>query len=628
MLRLPWRTQDGVLVAADDEDPGVLHVVGQAPRVVEDDAGRPRLRLVRWPAGPDGVAGHLSVDLTVLPPDEELDRLGPGFVPVRWESASVTLAGAGLQVTSPAVVGGGTVAAVATTLDDPGAATLEHHLTLAAATPLQATWDGLVRARLPEVEVVAALDRSEITRRLRDLRGPEQRTMTSSVVRENLRLTVAGPATAGVVPEELVSALRDWATSELLGRLGRGEDLTVRLTAAEVLSVPVRLAGTLGAVPAEQVEGCLRRLDSAPGHEDSELTRVIVLADWATTDHVTLEVEPTGSPDGTQPDASTSPIPETQAQALTFQDDQPRLLRLAARPFRWRTRATVGGTRGAWSGWTAAAPALSLTVPVAVPASPTVEVVAAGLDWVERWAGVEVTLSSGGRQSEVTLTAERPRASVPTADPGVSASARFTTRSGGVVEEHDLVPTGGHLVIGDPLRAAVSRTVVPTGSGWSQVARAMVELRHDDGERRTQETVPLDDPQTVARWSVPAERGDAGPVQWRLHASFRDGRFLQTPWQDSVEPVIVAPLESAGVREVQVVVAGLVVAGARAVRVTVTAGPTSETVEATEPGVFAVQLPPGPVTWVSQWVLDDGQEVAGPPGRTTGSMVVVSTPRG
>ncbi len=627
MIQLPLRHHGEVLIG-DDATTGRPRIVGGPPRIALDPEGLPRLRLLRWPPTADGDAGHLAVDLTTTPAPEGLAGLPDGTDFVEWEDATVTLQGAGIDVTGEAVLGGAPFGALSSMLDLPAAGALERLLTGDGPGLLQAVWNGHIRARMPAVEVVAALDRSEITRRTEDIRGPARRETVRSIIRATAHINILG---AG--DDDLIEALSKWVADELTRRLDAGRDLQVRLSAADVISLPVRLSGTLGAVDPSNRDRVIRRLDAVPGTTAAAHTRVVVLADWAVTDHVTLEVDPDGS--GAE-----------DTTVLTVRDEAPRQLDLANRAFRWRLRSTVEGVQQDWTAWTPAAPTLSLTVPVAPPSAPPVEVVAVGLDWSARWSRVEIFLTPAGAGEDpvgaepqpgtvsttgpdLVLTADRRRMTLPSTIDAAAmlASTVFWARSGTTVRGHPIPLTSHQFVIRDPLRDVMEKTLVPVGGGWDDVALAMVDLRHVDGDQLTFETVPLDPGMPLAAWRIPVAAGQPGEVSWRLHASLTDGQLLQTDWATAAESVIPVDIPGGAFVDVHVVITGLAAAAAQRVTVTVTAGSTQEVVEATEPGVHTVRLPVGTVTFASTWRGLDGTSTAGPTGTTDSDTIVVTSPR-
>ncbi|MGO1488715.1 MAG: hypothetical protein ACTHWA_09180 [Arachnia sp.] len=595
MIQLPLRSH-GDLLVGDDAVTGRVQVVGAPPRIALDTDGRPRLRLLRWPPTTDSGAGHLSMDVSTTPTTSQREGL-PGDVEfVRWEDAAVTLLGAGLEVTGAAVLGGAPFGAMSSLLDLPAAAALERHLTGDGPGLLQAVWEGHIRARMPELEVVAAIDRSEITRRTAEIRGPRRHEMIRSIIRATVHVEVQG---AG--GEALIEALSDWAAEALTHRLDTGGDLQIRLSAADVISPPVRLASTMEPVLESAREWVIHHLTAVPGTTAEAHTRVVVLADWAKTDHVSLEVDPEGSGTG-------------DTTVLTVLDEAPRQLDLAGRPFRWRLRSTVAGVQQEWTPWTSSGPTLALTVPVAPPSERHVEVVAAGLDWSDRWQQVDVFLAPdgnrdshtddrAGRGTEVSpdavLTGDRRRASLPVdVDPGgLVASALFWSQSGVSVPGQPIALISDQFVIRDPLRDVIEHTLVPVGGGWADVVLSMVDLRHIDGDRLTIEAVPLDPGMSLATWQVPAALGHRGQVSWRLHASLTDGTLVETDWADAADSVIPVEIPGGAFVDLHVVIAGLAVASAQRVTVTLTMGSTERTVTATEPGVHTIRMPSGTVTF-------------------------------
>src|SRR5262245_36383462 len=180
MLVLPFRPAAGLVAIDDDSAPERVYVALARPRVARRPDGSSRARLVRWtrqsgPAGPSEVGARLTMDVDIQPTPDEIAAAGLAGRDVRalpWIDASIRLEGPQFDpVEAPVAVALGTSAAVTVDLSPLAAGILAPLLQSSTVSPLQVTWSGHVRVRLPPGEAIATADPREYPRRLQLLNG-------------------------------------------------------------------------------------------------------------------------------------------------------------------------------------------------------------------------------------------------------------------------------------------------------------------------------------------------------------------------------------------------------------------------------------------------------------------------
>ena len=123
----------------------------------------------------------------------------------------------------------------------------------------------------------------------------------------------------------------------------------------------------------------------------------------------------------------------------------------------------------------------------------------------------------------------------------VQYRTRMRLKSGEVLDDGEWRAVGGpQLVVNQPEMPSVR--VQPVGNGWDEVLQAIVDLRYGDQE----ESVVLRTREEFKIWRVAFAGNARQPFDYRISASYKDGRFEQRPWRtspgDDVLPVeITAP---------------------------------------------------------------------------------------
>ena len=302
---------------------------------------------------------------------------------------------------------------------------------------------------------------------------------------------------------------------------------------------------------------------------------------------------------------------------LSFSDDTPKRAILGATDFRWMYRVKLDNRpAGEWSPWAEIRGATSLLVPVSVPTELRVEVLAAALDFTARWASVRVVLThavpgSPPTSHTIELTGANPSATwtrpLEGARGSVTAEVAYISRQGETVERVTRQVPGDQLIVLDPYEGnRVPVTLVPAGSGWDEIAVAMVDLRYVDGAYAVNETVELRKLDDLVERAIPARPAGPREIQWRLHASYASGRFESGGWQISPSGVILVRVEGQPRRSVQVLPIYFDPALARDCTVRLRSGSLVETVKITDRAQRTVTLGPGPFSWTLQWTGADG----------------------
>jgi hypothetical protein len=617
VLVLPIHHHGELFAMDDDAAPGELCVALARPRLSRDRQGAPRLSLVRWTPEAGAAAGasgaRLSLDIEVSPAAADLAAAGLAARTTRpfpWLDAVVRLDGPLFDpVDAEVSIAAGGTAAVSADLSAAAAAVLAPLLTGDSVSPLQVTWIGHVRVRLPPVEVMATADITEVRRRIDIISGNRRTTTTRSVIDANAHIEIHGTDNAA-----LEQALREWVLDELTDRFARGDALSVRAAGSDVVRWPIQLATTLDdllpagmATPRRSLVETVVLGPTGPGRVPPVAVRA--LGDFAgVLERVDVKLQ------------STAPsAPDPIEVSLT--SDAPTDVRLGARDFRWSRRIKIKDRAVTeWSPWEKVKGSTGLNVPVPLPEALNIEVLAAGVDFTRRWSSIRVVLEHTAAGSEpasatIELSATRPSQTwtTPLAGARGTLTARLTylSQNGQVVERMIDQITGGQVIVEDPLDSAQVRVaLLPAGTGWSSVACVMVDLRYIDGSHIIDETVSLRTIDDFLEWEAPARPDGPRTIQWRAHASFSDGRFESRPWQTSDAGVIVVRIDGVARREVQVLPIFFDPAQVKEATVRLRGAAQTETVVLRDRSPRTAVLDAGPFTWTVQWTMTDGRTVA------------------
>ncbi|MGD9671771.1 MAG: hypothetical protein AB7U75_22445 [Hyphomicrobiaceae bacterium] len=603
MLTLPLRTTPPLIVFDDNADsrPAVALL---RPQIARRADGHPRVRLLRVvaPGGAEQRA-RLDLDLTVAPDAAALVAAGlsaANVQPIPWREARIRLEGPQMEpVEADVSVFAGGLGAVGVDLTTQQAGVLAALLTRSSVSPMQVTWTGRALVQLPAVDVIASAAIDEVRRRIDSVRGDVRRTVIRSVIDANAHIEIRGGLNA-----ELERTLRDWALDELLDRFTSGEGLNVRVSASDVVSWPVTLAGTLDPVAAEHAE----RIVETHQLEASEIGAtppidVRALGDFSgTLERVDVQLEPIGA--GHPAEAALA-------------DDLPRRFALGSRNFRWRRRIKLDGAPAAeWSAWTAVQNQTALLVAVPSFGKLRLEAVSSGLDFERRWAAVRVEIEHLGsrrtvntlelnaeqRAAQWTLELRAPRGRL-------SARLTFLARNGAVYQERLDDVVGEQILAFDPYAGHRRRvTLVPAGAGWDELAAAMVDLRYDDGERLHEQTIALDGAQDFAEWDAPSRPDGPTAIEWRAHLSFADGRFESHPWARTEAGVLPIVVPASKRRQVQLLPVFLDAAVTPELTVRLARGDTERVEQFRDKTPRTVFLPLGVYRWSAVWRFADGAE--------------------
>jgi hypothetical protein len=613
MLVLPVESRGDLLVINDDTDPHRLYVTLARPRVTTRADGSPSVRLVRWMttqggAGVGQITGaRLSVDVDLQPTPADLAPAGLASGDTRavpWLDAKVRLEGPQFDpVEADVATAAGTVGAISFDLPAAAAGILAPLLQGESVSPLQVTWIGHVLVRLPPVEVIASADVNEIRRRL-DFVAPGRRvTITKSIIDANAHVEIRGAGNPA-----LEQALRDWAVTELAARLDAGRSLDVHAAASDVVRWPIQLATTLD--------------DFVPPASRGTLVETIVLDPGDTGNVPPVDVRVLADFDGRveRVDVRLTPLAVENVVDVAFTSGAARSVALHTGDFRWSSRVKMKGRApGEWSSWQEVH---GSGVIVAVPTPPNlqVEVLAAGLDFSERWASVQVLLTHtapGGTAESWTaeLTGAQTSATWTTALAGprgpIGAALTYVSRQGQTFQRAIERVDGDQLIVLDPVEGNQVRfTLLPAGTGWNDVALAMIDMQYTDGAYVVDESLELRRLSDMVEWVVPARTGGPEIARWRLHASFTDGRLVSGEWQETARGPVIVRIDGVPRRTVQILPIYFDATLAKNVTVRLRSGSQMETAILADRTPKSVTLPGGPFTWTLQWTRPDGSQSA------------------
>lgn len=125
--------------------------------------------------------------------------------------------------------------------------------------------------------------------------------------------------------------------------------------------------------------------------------------------------------------------------------------------------------------------------------------------------------------------------------------SRFTLKSGEVIEADWQETVNSQIVINQPFERVLDVVLQPIGNGWSDVARVMVDLRYQDADHQyvVEESLALKAIEELKTWQVVLRDKSKRDFEYKVTASFKDGRFEQSDWQpysDATLPIeIKAP---------------------------------------------------------------------------------------
>lgn len=609
MLVLPIRNLADLVALDDDAAPDRVYVALARPRVARRADGSPRFQLVRWVAqsettdAPEAGA-RLTLDVETAPDAHELQAAGLGSRQVflfPWLDAIVRLDGPQFDpVEAEVSLAMGRAGAVAVDLSPSAAGILAPLLQAESVSPLQVTWTGHVLVRLPPVEVIATADVQEVRRRIEIAEGGHQVTMTRSIIDVNARIEIRGADNVA-----LEQALREWVLDELVSRFSQGGNLTVRAAASDVVRWPIQLATTLD--------------DFVPAASRRTLVNTVILGSNEIGNTPPIEVRVLGNFAGPleRVDVRLQGASRTDVIELPVSDDAPRSVALGTLDFRWSYRVKIENhPSGDWSLWQDAHGSTSLVVPVSIPSGLSIEVVAVGLDFQTRWALVRVVLEhklpdSPPTSHTVELDALHRSHTWTRSLEGIrgtlKARVSYVSRQGQSVERIIDEIINDQVIVRDPLdNYRVRLALVPGGTGWGEVAIAMVDLRYVDGAHVVDETVELRKLDDFLEWEAPARPDGPHAIQWRVHASFADGRFESRDWQTTSSEVTVVPIDGAPRRTVQLLPIYFDPSVTQKGTVHLRSGMQTESVVITDRAQRSVMLGPGPFLWSIAWTAADG----------------------
>jgi len=631
MLTLPVESRGDLLVVHDDAAPGRVYVTLARPRVTNRADGNTSVRLLRWiptqaSAGVGQITGaRLSVDVDLTPGATDLASAslgGADVQPMPWLDAKVRLDGPQFDaIEADVAIAAGSLAAVSIDLPPSAADILAPLLQGDTVSPLQLTWTGHVLVRLPPVEVIASADVTEIRRRL-DLIAPGRRVTTiRSIVDANARIEIRGGGNAA-----LEQAMRDWALGQLLERLDKGQSLDVHAAASDVVPWPIVLAATLD--------------DLVPPDRRGTLVETVVLdpGDAAGVPPIDVRVLADFGGRVERVDVRLAPLIGDRALELSFSDTTARPAALHTSDFRWCRRIKMKGSAlGEWSPWEELHGRTGLVIPVVTPGTLSVDVLAAGLDFAERWSSVHVVLThtAPGAVAEswtTDLTAAQTAASWVTPLPGargpITAALTYVSRQGQTLQRA-IERVGDQLIVLDPLEGNQVRfTLLPAGTGWNDIAFAMVDMQYADGAYVVDETLELRRLSDMVEWVVPARPDGPQTARWRMHASFTDGRFTSGEWQEVPRGPLVIRIDGVRRRTVQILPIYFDATATKSATVRLRSGSQTESIVCADRSQKIVTLPDGPFSWTLQWTRPDGSQSAESAPQDGDDVIVIPRDRG
>lgn len=424
------------------------------------------------------------------------------------------------------------------------------------------------------------------------------------------------PTGPGDVPDEALSGRRD-KTKKYLRKQQDSVHMKLELSLEQnsVVSWPIHPQGTLQTffrgMSAAQISNFVRvvQLDD-PVFQSLNLTaRVFAPFDATGLEAVEVEVRYAGR------DASGDR--QEKLKTFTFTGNQPQKwepkLIGDERSYEHRHRFKFAGRPfGSFTRWETSSRS-DLNISVAAPGRVFVEVRAGDVDFENQVRQVQVLLAyedpaAGVPRQEQTVLLEKTSTSgvydrqifEPRARP-VLYRQRFRMQSGEVVEDPDWQElSGSQLIVNQPARGLLRVRLLPAGDGWDGVAQVIVDLRYEDAANglRREESLVLKTSQEFRTWEVALRDQNRRVFEYRVHASFKDGRFQQGQWQshtgEETLPIVVhAPPR----HQIQIIPDRLDLATAPLTEVSLTHLPTGRqetfVFRAKQPVVWNVDVPAG-----------------------------------
>ena len=454
-------------------------------------------------------------------------------------------------------------------------------------------------------------------RRRIDIVEPNRRvTITRSVIDANARIEIRGAGNA-----ELEKALRDWVLDELATRFKEGSSMSVHAAASDVVRWPVLLATTLDAFVPPATRGAV--------------VETLILSDDETGRAPALEVRALADFTGVleRVDVQIEPLSGGDVVDLSLTDASSRSVPPGTLDFRWRNRIkTKDHPSGEWGGWQEEHGRSGLLVPVSISSHLAIEVLA----WhrLRRSMGCDSRrpgASSSGLVSDVPCDRARCRSRRRDLDAGARRRSRPGRRTrdvrlkqGRSMEQQIDEIANDQFIIVDPMETGRVRVVlVPAGTGWGQVALAMVDLRYVDGDVAIDETVELRRLDNFVEWEAPARADGPQSIKWRRHVSFTDGRFESGAWTTAAPGVVVVRVDGVPQRKVQIIPVFFDSTVTRQGVLRLRNDTQSQTVTITDCTPRTVNLASGPFTWSITWTMADGTVLPESPPQAREDVIVL-----
>ncbi|MGS5089677.1 hypothetical protein ACVC7V_24605 [Hydrogenophaga sp. A37] len=424
------------------------------------------------------------------------------------------------------------------------------------------------------------------------------------------------PAGSTDIPDEALSGRRD-KTKKYLRQQHDSVRMKLELSLEQnsVVAWPIHPQGTLqtffrGMSPA-QISNFVRvvHLDDPAFQSLNVTARVFAPFDAAGLEAVEVELRYTGR------DANGDH--QEKLKTFTFTGNQPQKWEPKligderGHEFRYRFKF-AGRAFGSFTPWEHSGRSdLNIAVPGA--GRVMVEVRAGDVDFENQVRQVQVLLAyedpaAGVPRQEQTVVLEKTSTSgvydrqifEPRARP-VLYRQRFRMHSGEVVEDAEWQAlSGSQLIVNQPARGLLRVRLLPAGDGWDGVAQVIVDLRYEDAANglRREESLVFKSSQEFRTWEVALRDQNRRSFEYRINASFKDGRFQQGEWQPhSGEETLAIVVKAPPRHQIQIVPDRLDLATAPLTEVSLTHLPTGRqetfVFRAHTPVVWNVDVDPG-----------------------------------
>jgi len=603
-------TLNNLMLLKDDHYPDRRYIGLASPRIKIDNNNKPQIRLLRW-LSPDidtnpehnTIGARLSIDIELSPTEQEISNTGinPGHIhPIPWIDASVELSGNGFDSVSTTVaITNLGQATIVTDIPNNTADVLAPLLSADVQFPLQATWKGHVRARLPKITIQASASYNDIKRRMAIVNPSGSSVITRSLLEASATIKISGGS-----DQSIENSLKEWVLDELYLKLEHQEELVIHASAADVINWPVYTSLTLGEnINPEQRPDLVKKIILSRSELNKPLpTNIRVLGDFDDQlERVDIEIIDTDT---------------NKLLQISISSNNDKQIIIGDTNHKWRYRYKLTNrSPAAWSSWSETTTSKNIIIPVSIQQTLMLEILAATIDFDKRWKSIDVKLKRVQENGEIAnhriiLDKNNQQSSWRIDTNGETGNLTteliYYAYNGLVLKKKSIIENENELIIHDPYDSQkVKRVVIPTGNGWKDVSLAMIDIKYRHDELEFSNTVELNNLGDYIEWNAPTNLPEPHSIEWRSHVSFKDGGFITSDWTETSQKLITVFIEGEKLRDIQILPVFFVIDNIQQISITITNGAFSKTLTLTDKNPVTLQIPPGPYSYSCSILLND-----------------------